>query len=498
MLDSKDDLVYDIKGQKIRISSFYTPISNQFNSEYVEKYQDLTYKINKTKGIITINSISSKEINFDIFFKGIEYKIFNKNKEGIFYSLDHMESIMTKYKIQEPILMKIVNKEVIKQEELMFVDDAIMILERKNVIDFNDIYDKMAKTYEKEDKSYFVYKTIKLEKLSPNYDKYFFNENYNENKLEEIPIFMSNLRNFISTKIFNFLNTEEKIFALCGPYGIGKTFTSLLVQKELFIEKKNTLYINLANNEIIEELKKTLIKELFFLNLEKNNFINLSSQIFEGVFNDIWEIITKIDNYCNDNKIKYLLILDQYQKSKDKNNFLSNIKTNKIFLLSSINDEDVKDNLFSLKQKDILFSYIYLSNLKFDKSIELLIKDKSEENKKCIEMFNYLPFSIFLMENAFNWNVLDFLNSQFWIVLKQLHSFYQIHRIDYMSKLKDNKCINNFGDINTISINKKDFIDNIKDISLKFISYEINSDFVRLFYTFKYIKDIFDFDINDL
>ena len=241
-----------------------------------------------------------------------------------------------------------------------------------------------------------------------------------------------------------------------------------------------------------------MIKELFFLNLEKNNFINLSSQIFEGVFNDIWEIITKIDNYCNGNKIKYLLILDQYQKSKDKNNFLSNIKTNKIFLLSSINDEDVKDNLFSLKQKDILFSYIYLSNLKFDKSIELLIKDKSEENKKCIEMFNYLPFSIFLMENAFNWNVLDFLNSQFWIVLKQLHSFYQIHRIDYMSKLKDNKCINNFGDINTISINKKDFIDNIKDISLKFISYEINSDFVRLFYTFKYIKDIFDFEINYL
>ena len=498
MLDSKDDLVYDIKDQKIKISSFYTPISNLFSPKYVEKYKDLTYKINNIKGIITINSRSSKEINFDIFLKGIEYKILNKNKEGIFYSSKHMESIMTKYNITEPILMKIVNKEVIKQEEIMFVDDTIIILERKNVIDFNYIYDKMSKIYEKKDVSYLIAQTINLEKLSPNYDKYFFNENYNKNKLEEVPIFMSNLRIFISTKIFNFLNTKEKIFAICGPYGIGKTFTALLIQKELFKEGKNTLYINLDNNQAIEELKINLIKEFFFLNLEKNIFINLSTQIYEEIYNDIWELITKIDNFCNENNIKYLLFLDQYQKNKDKNNILSNIKTNKIFLLSTINDEDIKDNLFSEKQKDILFSYIYISNFKFDKSIELLIKNKSDENKKCIEMFNYLPFSIFSMENYFNRNILDFLNSQFWIVLKQLHDFYQFHKTDHMCKLKDNKFTNNFDDVNTISIDKKDFINNIKDICLKFISFEINSDFMRLFYTFKYINDIFEFEINYL
>ena len=37
MLDSNNDLIYDINGKKISISSFYEPISNQFNPKYVEK-----------------------------------------------------------------------------------------------------------------------------------------------------------------------------------------------------------------------------------------------------------------------------------------------------------------------------------------------------------------------------------------------------------------------------------------------------------------------------
>ena len=496
MLDSNNDLIYDINGKKISISSFYEPISNQFNPKYVEKHDELTFKINNDKGIINIELKNSKELHIDIFIKGIEYKIFNSFKEGVFFSTTHLEKIIEDNNITEPILQKIVSKEVIKKEEIMFIDDQIMILERSNIINFNYIFEELTKIYKEKTASYLVGPTIKLQKFSPNYKKYFFNKNYEEKEIKEINVFISGLRTQLTTKIFTFLKSNDKIYAICGPYGIGKTFTSLLIQKELYNNNKNSLYINLANKEEIKELKITLINELFFLNLPKDKFIILSSQIYEEIFNDIWEIINKVDKYCYENHINYLLILDQYQKNKDKNNFLKNLKTNKIFLLSSINDEDIKDNLFSEENKEILFKYTYIINFNFKNSIELLIKDKSEQIKQCIKMFNYLPLSIFLMYNYFNWNILDFLNSQFYLILKQLYDFYQKHNINYISKLIDDKHINNSDDVNIKSITKKDFIDNIKEISLKFISFEIKSELVNLYFTFKYAENIFDFEIK--
>ena len=238
---------------------------------------------------------------------------------------------------------------MIKKDELLKIDQKILIVEKSTIINPKNIYIKLKNLYKQVNSSYTFLNTIKLEILSPNYKKYLFNKSFNKIGTNEIPIFKSNSRDSLLVDIFRFLTNKQKIYPICGPTGIGKTFTSLLIQKELFKENKKSIYINLANDEEISELKITLIKEFFFLDLEEEKYIEESSKILDKTYNNIWEIINDIDIYCNNNNIDYLMILDQYHKEKDRENMLSSLKTKKIFLSSSINDEDVKDNLFLKK-----------------------------------------------------------------------------------------------------------------------------------------------------
>ena len=491
MIDSNNDLTYSISEKKIKISEFYEPKSHLFDQASLSKYKELSFKRDYKKGKI---EISSKDITFYVFIKGIEYEIYKNKVKGILYSDIHLDKLIEKYSLIKPIIREVYNNQYIAKEDIINIDDKIIILERENIIDIKMEYNKLILLYNNIKTSYSLLKNINIDILSPNYHKYFLNKNYGKIESKEIPIFWSNNRDLVLRNVFSFLDDNSKIYALCGPYGIGKTFTSLLIQKELFKEGINSLYINLGNNEEIQQLKLTLIKELFFLNLNENKYEEESSKILENVYNDVWGIINEIDSYCQKNNIKYLLILDQYQKEKDKNNLIVNLKTKKIFLLSSINDEDVKDNLF-LKGNNS-FKYTYLNNFKIDKSIENFIADKSPNIQNCIKLFNFIPLSIFLLENIFNWNILDFLNSQFWIVLKQLSEFYEKNIIDFISKLKDENKINSFDDIIKKEINKKDFIDNIKDISLKYISFEIQSEIAKLYYAFNYVKYILEFEIE--
>ena len=84
-----------------------------------------------------------------------------------------------------------------------------------------------------------------------------------KNKYEksDVNYFFSSMNRFSLLKdILNFLQSEEQIFSVSGPLGIGKTFTSLFIQKQLFKEKMISVYINLDNEESINNLKQTLTK----------------------------------------------------------------------------------------------------------------------------------------------------------------------------------------------------------------------------------------------
>ena len=58
--------------------------------------------------------------------------------------------------------------------------------------------------------------------------------------------------------------------------------------------------------------------------------------------NDIWFLLLLIKEFLLEKKIIPILIFDQYQKSIDKDNSLLLFKDFKIFLLSNINDNDMK------------------------------------------------------------------------------------------------------------------------------------------------------------
>lgn len=492
MLDASDDLIYTINEETIKLSTLYDPKDHSFLNKEINKYKNLTYRFDMYNCLIILTSKDKdhdENIEIKIFVKAKEYMIFSNKKEGLFYSEEHLKKLLKKYDIASPIYQIFNKKKEIILEEIKVSVGKIVIKSRADPSELKDNYKNMIIKYDKE----IVFeKEIEFENLSPNFKKYIMN---NKEQKSDLIYFFSSIDRFsLLMKISTFLKSQEQIFAICGPFGIGKTFTSLFIQKQLFKEKIYSVYINLENEENMNDLKQTIIKEIFFLGLDEKGYLNLSSQILDGLFNDIWEIISKIDNYCEINKIKYLLILDQYQKNRDRNDLIYNLKTEKIFLLSSINDEDVKENLFSEKKNKKKFNYIYIANFNLQTEVKQFLSGKKEEEKKCIEMFNYNPLSIFLMENVFNWNILDFLNAQFWIILKQLDDFYNIKNITFINYLLENNLINSTDCINGKGINKEKFIKNINNISLKYITYIFEDEIAYLYYSFNYVKNVLIFE----
>ena len=302
-------------------------------------------------------------------------------------------------------------------------------------------------------------------------------------------------------EISNFIiKGKEKIYAVCGPFGIEKSFTSLILQKHLFTDYKS-LYINLSNNEEINQLKETIIKEIYFLKLNEIEFNSLIQKILTSNYNEIWEIIKEIDDFCSNNELDFLLILDQYQKANDKNGNVFNLKVKRIFLLSSINDEEFKDALVSQIQKkdEAKIKYKYILNLDFEVSyFEKYTKKMDIKIKECLKIFDFLPIYFFLLENSFKWDVLNFLNFQFLSILKNLKKFFDKFNIGYIEKLHNENKINEQSNLSDTFNNIKieEFLKNIKYIPLKYISFKIIDDsLVELYYAFKYVKNTLQSEI---
>ena len=501
-LNDENGLLYIFDNITIDISTLYE--NREFFAEKTKLYPNLSYEVEIPSYIL---KLKYNEHNFNLFMIGIKFTLLDKKINGVFYSFDHLKEILKKYKYKNPVYcQKSKNyyeplSEPDKIENFSFFEE-INIKENENINKYNDIYDLFQKKYVKENLD-IVLKSIKIELLSMNYEKYFSNSNIVKSDLNnEISIFKTNIRFKIFSEVTKFLNSKDKIFAICGPFGIGKSFTSLLLQKQLFLSKFSTLYINLINQEEISNLKETLIKEAFFLNLNKQKFISLANEILKSNANSIWDIISLIDEYCDKENINFLLILDQYRKDRDKKDNLTKLKVKNIFLLSSINDKDVKKNLVSqYKGKtDLDFKYIYYISFGINDLIrEKYFDNKNEKLGKCLKDFNFFPNSIKLLENIFHWNILDFYNNQYYITLKKISNFYKKYKIDYLTNLFTNRKINDSKTKNPNSIGKDEFFDNINDIPLKYITYNqnINSNYLELYYAFDYAKYPIENEINN-
>ena len=498
-LDEKDGLVYTFGNIVIDISKLYE--NGEFYEDNMQFYPELTYQIEDSSFIL---KMKYKENEFKLFMNGIKYNLFDKNLNGIFYSFTHLELLLDKHQIINPIyrptsineFQPLDNPETIDNFNLL---DEI-IIKKKIDDDKNNnktIYDMMNSKY----KNLYIYrKDIELELLSVNLQKYFSN-NINIDLNKKLTIFKSNPRLKIFTEIRKLLKSEEKIFAICGPFGIGKSFTSLLLQKYLYLEGINTIYVNLSNDEEISNLKETLIKESFFLNLSEKKFVFLANKISNYKINNIWDIVSLIDDYCCDEKLDYLLILDQYKERRDPKKNLSKLKVKHIFLLSSINDKDVKKNLVSQIKglNDFDFKYIYYISLGINDYILKISNDYDIDIINCLKNFNYLPNTVFLLKNVYNWNLLDLYNEQYWFALKKISKFFRTNTISYLSSLYTSKKINDSKITNPELISKEEFLNNINDIPLKYISYvqNANKNYFALYYAFDYARYPIENEVNN-
>ena len=87
---------------------------------------------------------------------------------------------------------------------------------------------------------------------------------------------------------------------------------------------------------------ETLISECYFLFKDFGLLKELTNKMKNNYRNDIWFLLLLIKEFLLEKKIILILIFDQYPKSIDKDNNLLLFKDFKIFLLSNINNNDMK------------------------------------------------------------------------------------------------------------------------------------------------------------
>ena len=89
----------------------------------------------------------------------------------------------------------------------------------------------------------------------------------------------------------------------------------------------------------------TLITECFFLVTSEKQLKDIV-EILTTKCSNIFEALIEINSYILKNKITALLIIDQYQKKLDPKKIILELKNfEKLFILSSINDKEIKENL---------------------------------------------------------------------------------------------------------------------------------------------------------
>ena len=499
-LTPKYELVYKIANTSILISNLYE--FSLYNSKALKDYPGLTLIEDRfTDGLF---KLEYKGFKFSIFPCQMSFNFPEKNIKVKVCSFTHLEKLIADLGYKNPAFRKksqkkfspLINPEQINQ----FTKEEIIIKEYNVILDYYTEYKNYLNLFNKANINIYS-PCAKIKFLSLNFQKYLAKHISNIDEEKEIIIFQSMTRFSLYKEICNFLiKGNEKIYAVCGAFGIGKSFTSLIFQKHIFIKYKS-LYINLSNKEEINQLKETIIKEIYFLKLNEIEFNSLIKKILTSNYYEIWEIIKEIDDFCWNNQLDFLLILDQYQKANDKNENVFNLKVKKILLISSINDEEVKEALVSQIQKkdEVKIKYKYYLNLDFEVSyFETYTKSMDKKAKECLQKFDFIPIFLFLLENSFKWDVLNFLNFQFFSILKNLKNFFDKFNIGYIQKLHNENKINEQSNPSVAfkNISIEEFLNNIKYIPLKYISFKIIDDsLVELYYAFKYIKNTLQSEI---
>ena len=485
-----------------------------------------------------------EQISF-IFDDYIEIKEFEENYEETIKNIYKRAKEL--YKNDENITYEFISQNYNKycfdsteiKHDLSETFDYIFTLNRKN------LYDKVEK---------FLNINISLEHNKDNNkdkdekintDK--SNNKRNDNKnVENIETYVNNNDNSKKSNIDNDnlisndknnIDIENSIFPICGPHGTGKTITSLYIHKSLFYQGKKGIYINIKyymNDKIsLEEKKETLIKECFFIVNDENEFLDIYKTFL--LKDDFYDLLVVIKNFIiKKSSDNIYIILDQFQNKYNVNNILEQLMKIKIFLLSSINDFDVKSNLI-FKYEDELFNtndfpwllsknkikykikYYYIENCveedyyeldKYRNMVRNKIKKVHEENDDIekefkyvyyiLKKFGYLPKYFFGYISLYE-SIIDLLFFEYSNIFEKLNSFLYSCTIDLKeinNLIKDNilvlKDFSNFK-----KIDKEKLVKYLRYIPLKYINFtECQDNEFYFYYSFPLFKKILS-DFND-
>ena len=270
IIDEKDNFIIQIREEnqvfKIIPSKFYENSMFQIDGSYM-KNNNVEYE--NISGLDICLSFRGKHIKLFC----ISLTITNTSKEKtIIYSKDHFLALINhfpkKYKYYrkrfddnwEKVNIDKIDEIIMNLNKIIFADDNIVIEEFESF--FKNMKEKYDKFYKKCKTVLFI-KKIDPILISVNFCKY-----YSTNTNESINVIQNEDRGLYIMDMIKFYESENKVKAYIGPYGIGKTFTFLMAQKSLYIRGIRSLYINLKYYEAfasLDEKLETLRKECFYL-----------------------------------------------------------------------------------------------------------------------------------------------------------------------------------------------------------------------------------------
>ena len=474
------------------------------------------------------------------------------NKEIDLYSYEHLKLILEKLKYNCPFYFSDFYRKKIYidinkiSETNINVDAHIEILDKiDDVNKIKNIFKELESKYTKGEINY------DYQFLNPNYNKYYPNS---DNLLDKFKYLNSNIRSRILYKVEYFVNNnshndistsinkddliiEENdpyLLPICGPHGTGKTVTALYIHKYLFLKGIKGIYLNLkyySKEDIsLEDKIEVLIKECFFIVENENELLELYNKLIRlnKFYPAIFIITDFIEKRISKNNNIYI-ILDQYQDKYNFTDILKLITKIKIFLLSSINDKDVKTNLIKKYKEEIqieskkkpkdknsrdIIKYNYIDNLIdsvyfkrniykniFLNKIKQYEKDEKKVNDELnfiyyiLEKFNFIPKYVFRYISYYE-SILDLLFQEYTNIIKKLNSFVDLGtiNIDKLNKLINNNFIAKKKDIqNPKILTKEKFVELLDYIPLKYISFiKKGNDEYYFYYTFPLFKKILE------
>jgi len=447
----------------------------------------------------------------------------DKNINTVIYSQKNLELILEKLDYENPILYLENKKKRIPLKDINLNDLKIFL--RPEIVIKKDIFtDLMTKIKFNEQvlcmeefrKRQFSF-IFKNKLINFNYNRYYELSEPDEEEDDSFFYINTKPRLVLENDVNEFIrNQKMNILQFIGPYGIGKSITTFIIQKNLFLKGFKSLYINLryynSNFSSWEEKLETLINECFYLCTNFNEFLFYKNLLTEKYFINIFQYIERIYSTIPEPN-NYLFIFDHYEKQFELEEYLFKFTKVRIFLISTMNDEDIKHNIQTIFERKIpRLKYIYKKQL-IERGNNILIKiykDKlikkipdenpnvntNNENyimnkliliNNVLKLFGYLPEYISLLINKYD-NIFDFLNQEYKKIFIYYKRFFDFNNITKFQNTTMNYL--NKGE-QLYFMDSNSFLDNLYDIPLEYINYEEISYNYYLEFSFPLSEEIY-------